>query len=508
MHGGQVGWMRSGLVAAVVVAGLSAHAAFAHAADPAVTPGANAASSAPDPAISIASPGIVIRTHAGDTLSSIATRYTSATSNWQQIGKLNGIARDTSIPIGTALQIPATLLADEPGAAQVAALFGTVLAAGSDHQPISLKAGSAVHEGDELTTGSNSFVTLALPDASRLSIPSNSHVRLSKLRIARYTKSPRTEITILHGALESEVSPLGHNLGHFEVKTPRATAAVRGTHFRVAVLADGSTSNELLAGVLAVTHTASRQQVLLRHGEGDIVGAQGIGATKPLLDAPRLRASTIDIGSDVAVLQVTPIPGARAYHLQLRNDAGLTDRYVEMRSPSPAFRLSARGLADGNYTARVSAIDAAGLEGVVRVAPIALAHANGAAVSRGGAPVSDAAAPSAPRLKGFDDRQMELAWNGAPDLTYTVQLARDTEFTWLQANGSTRAATISLARPPFGTYYARVRAEDANGKLSPYSPTQALVVTDQWVIEDGRPAPVVPRPSAPPAIPITPIAPR
>ncbi|MDP9107727.1 MAG: FecR domain-containing protein [Pseudomonadota bacterium] len=446
----------------------------------------------------------MIRTRAGDTLSSIATRYTSATSNWQQIGKLNGISRDTNIPIGTALQIPATLLADEPGAAQVAALFGTVLAVGSDRQPISLKAGSAVHEGDELTTGSNSFVTLALPDASRLSIPSNSHVRLSKLRMARYTKSPRTEITILHGALESEVSPLGHNLGRFEVRTPRATAAVRGTHFRVAVLADGSTSNELLSGVLAVTHNASQQQILLQHGEGDIVGAHGIGATRPLLDAPQLRASTVAIGSDVAVLEVTPIPAARAYHLQLRNDGGVSDTYVEMRSPSPAFRMSARDLADGNYTARVSAIDAAGLEGVVRVAPIALTHANGAAVSRSGAPVSDATAPSAPRLKGFDDKQLELAWNGAPDLTYTVQLARDADFTWLQANASTRAATLSLPRPPFGTYYARVRAEDANGKQSRYSPTQALVVTDQWVIEDGRPTPVAPSPSAPSTPPVTP----
>src|SRR3546814_14277458 len=74
--------------------------------------------------------------------------------------------------------------------------------------------------GVKISTGANSFLTLQLSDASRISLPSNSSVELAKLRKTLYTGSPRTEIKLLQGKVVSRVSPLDTNQGNFEISTP------------------------------------------------------------------------------------------------------------------------------------------------------------------------------------------------------------------------------------------------------------------------------------------------
>jgi hypothetical protein len=68
-----------------------------------------------------------------------------------------------------------------------------------------------VKEGTSITTGKNGFLTLAFPDESRVSIPSNSQVSLSKLRKTKYVASPRTEISLSEGKVESRVTSLSSN---------------------------------------------------------------------------------------------------------------------------------------------------------------------------------------------------------------------------------------------------------------------------------------------------------
>ena len=459
-----VRWVRRGLLtAAVAVLAAAALPGFAE--------------TATGIGISITPAGITYLTRPGDTLSHIAAQLTSASGNWQQIGKLNGISQDTRIAVGTPIRIPTALLADQPSTAAVVTMVGTVHALGPDNKVMLLKEGSRLPEGVELQTAANSFVTLSLPDASRLSIPSNSRVKLSKLRMARFTNSPRTEMTVLRGSVDSSVSPLDQNMGRFEVKTRFATAGVRGTRFRVGILPDGTTATELVSGTVEIQRNGSAQSVLLHAGEGNLVNAAGLGNNVALLEAPVLLEPSVSQADTKTIFNLAVLPGAMKYHLLLATDAAGELPIAETRSTDVHPTL--KGIRAGHYFARISAIDAHGLEGHARMAPVTVSAASPAA--------NAIDTVSAPRVDSSNHRQFRLRWQAPAGSRFNVQVARDANFSWLQFNATADKPELTLPRPPFGTYYARVRVQRADGSAGPYSATQSFIVTDQWIIHDGDP---------------------
>ena len=429
--------------------------------------------------LTVAADSITYRTQPGDTLSSIAGRFTSATDNWAQLGKLNGITRNTSIAVGTAIRIPVPLLADVASQAQVVALFGTVSIGTGDGHFSPLQNGSVVTEGGELRTAANSFLTLALPDGSRVSIPSNSHIKIAKLRTARFTKSPRTVITIVSGNVEAQVSPLQQNQGHFEIKSTLATAGVRGTQFRVGVAPNGATHTELLSGVVELSRNGSAEHSTLHKGEGELVSSTGLGAILPLLAAPELSQATLLPGKNSAQFNLAALGGASAYHVQVATDAEGQNTIAEARAGMP--RVLVDGISPGAYFVQISAIDQHGLEGYAQRIPVTLARVAQSS------PTVVANGVSAPWIDGSDSRQLRLKWRSPQAGEYQVQVAHDIDFSWLKFNASAQRTEISLPRPPFGTYFVRVRRINPDGLVGPYSAVQSIIVTDQWIIPDGEP---------------------
>ena len=427
---------------------------------------------------------ISYRTRAGDTLTSIAERFTGAASNWAALGKINGVSQDTRIAVNTAISIPADLLTDQPTPARVTALSGMVTAIGTDKVRTRLKIGASVTEGMQIETSKNSFVTLALIDASRISIPSNSLVRLTSLRSTRYTRSPRTAITIIHGSIESVVTPLTLNKGRYQIFSPSAIAGVRGTHFRVAVLPNGSSANSLYEGSIDVeprsaqVRSATRPTVL-NAGFGNVATRQAVGAPVPLLAAPLLAIPPVWRDIAEARFAIAPQSGAAAYHLQLATDTQALEPIIEARSASPQIALN--NVVEGDYSVRLSAIDANGIEGFSRVIPVSL--------RRPTASSSTDDMPSAPYLGGADQQQLNLKWLDQNGTKFRVQVARDVDFSRLQFNGITTRAELNLPRPPLGMYYARVQRQNRDGSVGPFSATQAFVVADEWVTADGLPKP-------------------
>jgi hypothetical protein len=433
------------------------------------------------PAVKISPASITYTTRAGDTLSSIANQFTGKTENWVAIGKSNNISKDTNIPIGTPIVIPATLLTDEPSEAKVVALSGNIVAKTPDGTPMQITLGSKITEGMQIDTGNNSFLTLALPDASRVSVPSNSRIKLAKLRMARYTKSPRTEINLMKGRVESQVSPLEQNKGRFEVHSPLGVAGVRGTNFRVGI-SDKGTTNEVISGRVEVGQPGKPSAMTLEAGQGNIIDAKGVGKAVNLLPAPQLAENPSLAGPTSAQFSLTAVPGARAYHIQIASDSEVQNIFSETQSTANKFAI--QGVREGNYFARISAIDQNGLEGSSRIQPISL-KASGA-TNTTSTPTSKK--QGAPYVSHSDAKSITMKWAGEPGKKYSVQVARDTAFSWLVFSKVTTAPEANLPRPPFGTYYARVQSVNPDGTSNPYSSHQAIIVTDQWVMNDGSPA--------------------
>ncbi|MBC7413983.1 MAG: FecR domain-containing protein [Herminiimonas sp.] len=436
--------------------------------------------------VTVGNASITYIARAGDTLISIAQQYTDRSSNWIALGKLNRIDKDSAIPIGTPILIPADLLGDTPSKATVVAMTGTIAAVAADGSTTRLSLGATVLEGARLDTGSNSFLTLALPDQSRISLPSNTRVRIAKLRSTRYLNSPRTEVLLLRGQVESRVSPLDANRGRYEVRTPLSVAGVRGTHFRVGFVdmpGASRVATETLEGKVAValaTAANSPDGLVLTRAKGNITDTRSVGPAIDLLPAPRLKPDTSGGTPEFPVsrIVVQPLPGARAYHLQIATDPEAQQLLAESRSSTTS--LAVASLADGNYYARLSAIDGVGLEGMTAIQAIRL---------RAGSDTAGAGAASLdpPSIAGSSDKSITLRWAPSAGQPMRLQVARDADFTYLIATRVSSTGDAQLPRPVFGTYYARVQLLDAGGYAGGSSPAQPFIVTDQWVMNDGSP---------------------
>jgi hypothetical protein len=355
--------------------------------------------------------------------------------------------------------------------------MGNITASSPEGSAVLLGLGAKITEGMQIDTGNNSFLTLSLPDQSRITLPSNSRIKIAKLRTARYTKSPRTEILLMRGRVESKVAPLEQNKGRFEVRTPLAVAGVRGTHFRVGIGEHG-TATEVLSGHVEVSRPGQRSTLTLHAGQGNIIDAKSVGKAVNLLPTPQLADTPARQGQTAAHFLLTPISGAKAYHVQIATDQDAQNILTEIHSGNTRVLLD--GLPNGDYFARISAIDKLGLEGPASTHAFTLNLATQALLKQqpGQAP---------PYVDRSDTRQLSLKWSGAPGQKFTLQVARDASFSWLIYSTKTDAPEVRLPRPAFGTYYARVQAVNPDGSTSAYSLAQPFIVTDQLVMHDGNP---------------------
>ncbi|GGI18808.1 FecR domain-containing protein [Oxalicibacterium faecigallinarum] len=419
--------------------------------------------------------GIVYHAKAGDTLMSIASAYTTRAANWITLGIINNIAKDTGIPIGTPITIPADLLQDEPSEGKVIARNGLVTATYTDGTTGVLNIGNRIVEGVKVSTGTNSFVTIGLPDQSRVSIPSNSNVQITTLRKTLYTASPRVEVALQKGRVLSRVSPLETNKGSYKVRTPLSVAGVRGTEFRVR-LGDKEVATEVLDGRVLASLQREDNGRLLPRAKGNITTRTSLGPTVDLLAPPQLADMPYRFGEH-AHFAFMPLPNAVSYHVELAHDSEMLDLIAE--GSGKAGDVILENIAEGNYFARLTAIDPLGLEGMPRVMAVTIRDRV--------KPQTYTPAQPAPTVASSNPQELLLRWPGSATAKYNVQVARDSEFSWLTYNASVTGNEVRFPRPSFGTYFARVQSINPDGSGNAYSFAQTLIVTDQWIINDGQP---------------------
>lgn len=317
--------------------------------------------------------GIVYTVAQSETLSSIASRFTGKIADWRIIGQTNQIDNDRTIPIGKQIIIPARLLAPKSAFARIEAFFGSIKIRGNDGNGIETRIGALLKEGDTLTTLANSFISLALDDGTRFTLPPDTSLNLRLLRATQFIERPRTQLFLEKGRVESYVTPLKSPGASFEVISPLAVSGVRGTNFRVNV--DGNkTLNEVLGGKVAVNN-APGQRVhsagqLITKGFGTVVEDGRVARPIALLSVP-------DLADGYQVQQRLPIqfsfshPVARAVRATISTDADGMNNIAEINSPVADGRVTAKldTLDDGDYFLHYSAIDAQGLQGLQNTLP-------------------------------------------------------------------------------------------------------------------------------------------
>jgi hypothetical protein len=308
-------------------------------------------------------------TQPGDSLYSIAARYLLEPGDWTVLRRINHVRDPQRLQPGITLEVPVALLQRDHLEARVVAMSGQAERAFRDGPSMPLAVGATLSEGDRISTGNNTFVTLEFADGSHVSVSQDSSVELGVLRKTALTGTTERVINLRKGEVDSEVTHAPTRDDRFQIRSPSVVAGVRGTRFRVNYLPDGkATTVEVLDGTvgvdaLAATHSAL-QLVPARFGSVTH-GEVRAGAPVALIKAPVLvDPGKLQDANDLA-FDLVPLPAALAYRVQIGRDAGMLDVIHDLRVAQPRATLG--DLADGTYFVRVSGIDAQGLEGLSQV---------------------------------------------------------------------------------------------------------------------------------------------
>lgn len=298
------------------------------------------------------------RIRQGETLIELAAQYTRDQANWSRLQSLNQIVSPERLPIGLELHIPLSMIPVRDVQAQVVHVSGQADLNGKSVQP-----GTPVAEGSTLETAANGFVTLQLADGSRLTLPSDGAVELTRLRQFEGTALTDSVINVRRGSVESSVAPQGQGVGRFEIRTPVAVTGVRGTRFRVQSGAQGVHSEVLQGSVRLQAHAPGAtpaKPVAVIQGYGAAVAADGtVAGVRPLLAAPQLGDPTRAGAAWSSAFP--PVEGAQSYLVRVSRDA---DGVLPVSSASfatPDIRFSAPG--PGTFYVSVRAVDSLGLHG-------------------------------------------------------------------------------------------------------------------------------------------------
>ena len=80
---------------------------------------------------------------------------------------------------------------------------------------------------------------------------------------------------------------------------------------------------------------------------------------------------------------------------------------------------------------------------------------------------------------------LAFAWGGEPGQKFLFQVARDPLFTQLVEVRELTEPRTTMARPPQGTYYLRIRATDADGFVGPFTAPQRFMVINRVIDSSG-----------------------
>lgn len=402
----------------------------------------------------------------GDNLWTIGQQYLNNADDWRRVGALNNIVNTSKLPVGTRLRIPYQWLKWQPAPATVLAASGDCFVIINGNKQIAVKS-LQLNSGDTIITGDNASVVLELADESKLFIRAHSEVILDSVSVFGETGMVDTHIRLKQGAVKSSVKPRNGLGSHYRITTPSATAAVRGTEFRVST-ETGIMRSEVLKGDVQMSN--NRPGSLVTAGFG-LRAKLKEPLPKPvkLLPAPDLSALPDSFVRQSISWQWPKLTKAQSYRVQVALNDSFQTLLVDRVTDQATVVLS--GLDDGHYVMRIRGIDSLGLEGIDASKHFSLTAASltpdpaSASNSQGGIFTSLG--------------RMGFTWNPAKTaVPFHFQLALDPQFQklWIDQVSLQENRLILSQKLPSGRYFWRVAGVNQAKQEGPFCATQSFTV--------------------------------
>ncbi|MES9993214.1 MAG: FecR domain-containing protein [Candidatus Thiodiazotropha sp.] len=383
----------------------------------------------------------------GDNLWNFSEKYLDTVMRFEKLRRLNNIKNPKRLQPGSWLRVPMKWIRSNAVPARIAGIEGQVQLTRADGAQLSsLTSGTLIHLGDILKTGPKSSVAVLFADDSALTLHSHGEMRFDHLSAHGETGMVDSRLRLVKGRLQTRVRPSAGPGSRFEIFTPSAISAVRGTEYRAAVTKQGNASNiEVLEGKVAVS--AEQQQRLVNAGFGTQI-VKGEAPVEPvkLLPAPQFSKLPEVVRQIDWQMDWEELEGAVNYRIEISLDQAFS--VLAWDQVTAQSDLILPELVDNRYWVRVRGIDVNGLEGRGGIAelvldarpqpPLSLNPADGT-IQRGG--------------------DTELQWTLSEDAeSYLLEIATDVGFEQIvhRVSGlqTSRFRVQNISEP--GTYYWRV----------------------------------------------------
>lgn len=398
----------------------------------------------------------------GDTLYNISEKFLNDPKYWPNLANDARVQIPQHMQPGQTIRLPLELLRHELKDIRVA--FGrgeAFVVEGKVSQP--LTRGMILREGQTIKTGSDGFVSLLLPDQSRLFLSANSALRIQYFRHVMDVDRDLTEFVLEEGYVETQIQTQRDN-SRFRVSTPLSVTGVRGTVFGVAYDRQTNTqTNDVMQGRVAIDHAvqerrgwgtrvvnASADGMMLNAGQGAVFESN---MTQPriadLTAAPDLQGSPSHVHEKYWELDPSGALAGREYLVRVypvnKPDEVLFEARGELGEIGPIE-------GDGVYEVQVRALDENGIPGMPATHQVTLKSQ-----------------PLAPLLQspGNGDQVIvganTLVCTNTPGLNrYWVQIARDYGFkNIVDEMSSDQGCRFEWVSSETGVYYWRAASADA-----------------------------------------------
>ena len=383
-----------------------------------------------------------------DNLVNICKKYLEQPNDWKTIAKVNQLENPHMLYPGKTLQIPSILLKGVPIDGFVTFLKGRAMSLlPGETEWAELDMGDPVGQGTQLKTGIESVVEITFEDGTSFFIRPETTISIQTSR----KKAPGYMIQKLFMPAGRTLMNIKKSTGQesrFEIHTPSAVSAARGTQFRVSVDKEDITRTEVLAGIVGVE--AMGREVRLDPGQGTWVKkGKAPKAPKTLLLPPSL----INLK---ALYQILPslftlprVDNAVSYRVMFSTEP-VFKNVVKMAVVGASGEVDLKNLEDGTYYCQARSIDRYGLEGLPSQPKAFEIRVN----------------PLPPFIqKPFDGQEFRketvtLEWLSVPDAKgYQIQIAKDPGFTSVQMDFDGVTETRKKIRlDDFSEYFFRIRS--------------------------------------------------
>lgn len=398
----------------------------------------------------------------GETFNQVSEELLKPSASSGRLASYNRIQSPSSVHAGDQIRIPVSWLRQQPEPAQVYGVSGHVRVRSAATGTIRrLVDGQQILAGDTIITHDGA-ATVELADGSTIRINPGSSVTFN--RLTRYGRAGMTDtrMRLDRGGVSNRVTPMVEEGARFEIETPSAIAAVRGTAFSLQADRNGS-HLQVTEGRVAFGTPGDIRQI--PSGYGASVGPDGRGEMEILRLPPPPQTNPLPdtISSMPAELGWQP-NGARRYQVDiLDHETGHSIR----RQQVSATQIALDGLANGRYRAQVASLSDNGMSGIPADVIFQI----------------DLAARAAELLEpasgaSLDNDRPNFSWRYQGDSEKArVEIARDSSFTDLVASSQwskQESATPDRSLKP-GEYHWRVVTE-AGGNSVATSETRTLTV--------------------------------